>query len=115
MFVLACSGEVNFFLSRPTVSGSVSDRPLACPVARRQSESDTMVTNLLHQTVRLENDQGCRVLRLLDGTRSFDELVDEIRRSAAGDADGEPQAPEAVAASLRQFLRTAARLGLLIR
>lgn len=117
MFVLACSGEVSFFLSRPAVARSVSDRPLACPVARRQSESDMMVTNMLHQTVRLEDDRGCRILRLLDGTRSFDELVAEIRRADASGADGETsqQDPETVAASLHQFLRTAARLGLLIR
>jgi SAM-dependent methyltransferase len=118
MFVLACSGEVSFFLSRPAVARFAGDRPLASPVARRQSESDTMVTNMLHQTVRLEDDRGARILRLLDGSRSFDELVDQICREDAGRAGAQPPPqvdPEAVAGSLRQFLQTAARLGLLLR
>ena len=117
MFVLACSGEVNFFLSRPNVARIVSGRPLSSPVARRQSESDTMVTNILHQTVRLEDQRGCEILQLLDGSRSFDELVDVICRDCARLEYGETLQTdrEAVSRRLHQFLQTAAKLGLLIR
>ncbi|MBR1232077.1 methyltransferase regulatory domain-containing protein [Bradyrhizobium sp. AUGA SZCCT0182] len=121
MFVLACSGEVNFFLSRPNVARIVSDRPLASPVARRQSESETMVTNMLHQTVRLEDQRGCEILQLLDGSRGFDELVDLICRDCARlEHNDDPQQTlqpdrEAVSRRLHQFLQTAAKLGLLIR
>ncbi|SPP91600.1 hypothetical protein [Bradyrhizobium vignae] len=119
MFVLACSGEVGFFLSRPKLTRHVSDRPLASPVARMQSQSDTMVTNMLHQTVRLEDERGCQALQLLDGSRSFDELVEVICGGMANAADRHQSSvervdPAAVAGDLRQFLQTAAKLGLLI-
>jgi SAM-dependent methyltransferase len=118
MFVLACSGEVGFFQSRPNLTRRVGDRPFASPVARRQSESDTMVTNMLHQTVRLEDQKGCEILRLLDGSRSFDELLSEIVQRNARDESGESLHPQAdiaaVTESLRRFLQTAAKLGLLV-
>lgn len=117
MFVLACSGEVGFFLSRPKLTRHVSERPAASPVARRQSETDTMVTNLLHQTVRLEDERGCEILQLLDGSRNFGELVEEILRRNARGGDGNSDScidSAAARESLRQFLQTAAKLGLLI-
>lgn len=117
MFVLACSGEVGFFRSCPKLTRYVSDRPSASPVARRQSETDAMVTNLLHQTVRLEDERGCEILQLLDGSRSFDELVEEILRRNARDGNRETCScvdSATVRESLHRFLQTAAKLGLLV-
>jgi SAM-dependent methyltransferase len=119
MYVLACSGEVSFLISRPVLTRSISDRPLASLLARKQSEGDTLLTNLLHQSVRLEDEKACRILQLLDGTRTFGELVTEIcrHRSLDGSVAEDPSQaadPEAVSANLGRFLNTASKLGLLV-
>ena len=120
MYILACSGEVTFQVSRPNLTTSISDRPLASPLARKQSEADTLVTNLLHQSVRLENEQACRVLQLLDGIHGFDELVAKIcqQRSSSATLEGDSSRdcdPITVSAMLAKFLKTASKLGLLVR
>ena len=119
MYVLACSGEVTFQASRPNLTTTISDRPLASLLARKQSESDTLVTNLLHQSVRLEDEQACRILQLLDGTRSFEQLVARISQlhSITGSAEaGSSQESDQVVVSnmLKKFLKIASRLGLLV-
>jgi SAM-dependent methyltransferase len=119
MYVLACSGEVSFQVSRPGLTTTISDRPLASLLARKQSESDTLVTNLLHQSVRLEDEQACRILQLLDGTRSVEQLVAEISRlgstieSREADLSHESD-PVLVSNTLKRFLATASKLGLLV-
>jgi hypothetical protein len=118
MYVLVCSGEVTFQVSRANLMTSISDRPQASLLARKQSESDTLVTNPLHQSVRLDNEQGCRILQLLDGTRSFDELVAEICRQRSTSTPLEESGEGdrvAVSAELKKFLNTASKLGLLVR
>ena len=118
MYVLVCSGEVTFQVSRANLMTSISDRPQASLLARKQSESDTLVTNPLHQSVRLDNEQGCRILQLLDGTRSFDELVAEIcrQRSTSTPLEESREGDRvAVSAELKKFLNTASKLGLLVR
>jgi SAM-dependent methyltransferase len=119
MYVLACSGEVSFQVSRPGLTTAISDRPLASLLARKQSESDTLVTNLLHQSVRLEDAQACRILQLLDGTRSIEQLIAEISRpgstieSRDADLSREPD-HDLVSNTLTRFLKTASKLGLLV-
>jgi SAM-dependent methyltransferase len=119
MYVLACSGEVTFQVSRPSLTTTISDRPLASLLARKQSESDTLVTNLLHQSVRLEDEQACRILQLLDGTRSFEQLTAEVGRERPAIESDEQKLrdePDHVFVSnmLKRFLKTASKLGLLI-
>ena len=119
MYVLACSGEVSFQVSRPALTTMISDRPLASLLARKQSESDTLVTNLLHQCVRLEDEQACKNLQLLDGTRSFEQLIAEVSRQRSTAEVNESSLPteaDHVAASgtLKRFLDTASKLGLLV-
>jgi SAM-dependent methyltransferase len=119
MYVLACSGEVTFQVSRPSLTTTISAQPLASPLARKQSESDTLVTNLLHQSVRLEDEQACRILQLLDGTQTFEQLVSEICRERTAIEPREADLPQEsdrvlVSATLKRFLETASKLGLLI-
>jgi hypothetical protein len=119
MYILACSGEVSFQVSRPSLTTTISDRPLASKLARKQSESDTLVTNLLHQAVRLEDEQACRTLQLLDGTRSFEQLVAEIRRlhpaTELREAEFSQESNHVlVSDTLKRFLKTTSKLGLLL-
>ncbi len=57
----------------PAYASCLSERPLASPLARLQAETESLVTNLRHDLVRLEPDARAAI-RYLDGTRSLDEL-----------------------------------------
>ncbi|MGC2810646.1 MAG: class I SAM-dependent methyltransferase [Bradyrhizobium sp.] len=83
MFKLACNDAISFSLY-PRGEASNTGKPRASLLARRQSETDTLVVNLLHQSVRLESREACRILQLLDGSRNFDQLVDEVRALRPG-------------------------------
>ena len=115
MFVLAQSGEVELLLSRPNLTTVVSDWPVASLIARRQALNGMLVTNLLHQSVRLENENACRILQLLDGSRTFDDLVAEIRSQPALVASTTAADQHDLPDHLTRFLGTASKLGLLIR
>lgn len=80
MFILACSGEVSFLLSRPFLLQGASDRPQASLLARKQAQTGPLVTNLLHQTVQLEDDRTRDFLQLLDGTRTIDQITTEMTK-----------------------------------
>lgn len=66
---------------RPFVT-RISERPLASVVARIQAQHGSHVTNLLHESITLD-DLQCQVLRVCDGTRHRDDLIDSICGSAA--------------------------------
>lgn len=63
----------------PALTTSVSERPEASPLARYQTRSGELVTNLRHTSVRIEDDLGKRLLVLLDGTRDRVQLLRELR------------------------------------
>jgi methyltransferase-like protein/trans-aconitate methyltransferase len=119
MFVLACSGEVSFMLSPPFLVRNISDRPQASLLARKQAENGTLVTNLLHRPVRLEDDNARHFLQLLDGTRTVEQIVADMARilaHAPHAADGktagalQPSPQDSVERSLKVI----SKLGLLV-
>jgi len=56
----------------------VSERPLASPLARFQVERGLPVANLRHVEVEIEDEIGRELLKLLDGTRNPDALLDDL-------------------------------------
>ena len=60
----------------PQFTRSPGARPRASAVARYQAERGTEVTNLCHRTVRIDDDEGRRLLVSLDGTRDRAALAD---------------------------------------
>lgn len=62
----------------PHLVETVSDRPLASPVARWQVNECRPVTNLLHHSITLDDPLLRRLLALLDGARGRTELVGEL-------------------------------------
>jgi methyltransferase-like protein len=58
----------------PAVASSVAERPLASPLARQQLGKSTMLVNLWHRNVLIDNELALRLLPLLDGTRTQSEL-----------------------------------------
>jgi SAM-dependent methyltransferase len=122
MYVLACSGEVSFRLSAPRLAKAISDRPQASLLARKQAETTSLVTNLLHEAVRLKDDRTRLFLQLLDGTRTLDQLAVEMSRIAlepsqtdepgAATAGSDPQT--SVREEVARSLEMASKLGLLV-
>ena len=74
------------------------ERPRASALARWQIERQPEVTTLLHAVVRIDDEPGQILLRLLDGTRTRD----EIRRDLAA-AGGPELAPEQLDVNLRSL------------
>ena len=114
MYELARNDAISFSIYPRIPAEQTAERPLASLLARRQSETDTVITNLLHQAVRLDGQEVCRILQLLDGTRDFERLVAEVHAWRPKDQSDETDAPaDATRDSVRSFLATAKKLGLL--
>ena len=100
----------------------VGERPTASSLARVQAQTSEMVTNLRHESVRLEDDLVRRLLLLLDGTRDRAALLNELRRMiASGEAsieveekDDSSQKPNGLSDGLERSLDNLARLALLV-
>src|SRR6266498_3888774 len=102
--------------ARPSAfSAAPSARPVASPLARLQARRDTRVTNLRHEPVQLNPDIA-RLIQLLDGTRSRDEIertaVEWAIANAAATGTKMPSEParfvrEVVDQTLQQLAKSA--------
>lgn len=66
----------HLYATEPRFAKTAGERPLGCPLARRQAQTSLKVTNKLHRTVRLTEAERALLLAL-DGTRTRDELARE--------------------------------------
>jgi methyltransferase-like protein len=69
----------------PAFTSSVSEHPVASPLARLQAIESTDVTNLRHEPVRLSDAERV-LLAQLDGTRSRDDVLALVKERATGEA-----------------------------
>lgn len=74
MFAAYGSGVIHLHSHRPEVQLQVTSHPVANRLARWQAQHGTVVTNVLHASVILENELSQRLLQLMDGTRDHDAL-----------------------------------------
>jgi methyltransferase-like protein/SAM-dependent methyltransferase len=81
---------VEFHRYRPPYTMVAGDKPLASAVARLQAKDGTMITNLWHDRVHL-NDLQRYLLPFVDGTRSRQELLTIL---VGGVAEGKIKLPE---------------------
>ena len=95
----------------PEYAETVSERPVACPLARAQVRVGPFVTTRLHTVMRFDDDPSRRLVGLLDGTRTFAQLAAEM-----GDAFPPDQRPDPAALrdGLARNLERMARGGLLV-
>jgi len=122
MYVLACSGEVTFLVAPPFIVRDVSEHPQASLLARWQAGTGPLVTNLLHQTVRLEDDRTRYFLQLLDGTRTIAEIVTDMTETFGATIEitrtdnGEPMEPLVLSTGdgVARSLAMVGKLGLLV-
>jgi methyltransferase-like protein/2-polyprenyl-3-methyl-5-hydroxy-6-metoxy-1,4-benzoquinol methylase len=120
---LCLAGAVELHLHPAKFVFEVSDRPVASPYARLQAEDNLIVTNLRHEGFEL-NDLNRRLLLLLDGTRTQEDLLDELARIVTSEnmvvhRQGRPvtnplEARQALKEGLADNLRTLARAALLV-
>jgi methyltransferase-like protein/ubiquinone/menaquinone biosynthesis C-methylase UbiE len=71
-------GIVEFSLVPPRLVARPTNKPLASPLARLQSEEGSEVVNLRHFNLRIEDPLSRRLLQLLDGSRDRDALLDDL-------------------------------------
>ena len=64
----------------PRLATTLSERPAASRLARRQAEAGPLVTNLRHVNITLQDAITRRFLTLADGTRTVDELAAAVDR-----------------------------------
>jgi hypothetical protein len=74
---------------RPPLTPSVSERPCASAVARRQALASPHVTNLRHIAMDIDDTRLRRCLTLADGTRSIEQLALALSQADAGESEME--------------------------
>jgi hypothetical protein len=93
------TGGIDLHVHEPSLGDGLSSRPEACPVARWHAIHGGTITNRWHQEVVLSDPVLRRVLSMLDGTRTADDV---------GVALGQPEIA-------RASLHAIARAALLVR
>ena len=64
---LYSAGIVDFRAHNPAIARTVSERPVASPVARWQARQGRFVTSLFHVAVNIEDEIGRQLFAWLDG------------------------------------------------
>ena len=76
LLVDACyAGMVDLHVHPPTLASRSSARPQASAIVRWQVARQASVTNLRHETLRIDDPLARQLLAVLDGTRAVDDLV----------------------------------------
>jgi methyltransferase-like protein/protein-L-isoaspartate O-methyltransferase len=119
MYVLTFSGAAVFTAWPPIVTTEISSRPEVSALVRQQAQSSPIVTNQLHQAVRLEDEKVRRFVQLLDGTRTVDAIVREMSQVLESTPSLEEGSPEtksnsSVREEVERSLRVVSKLGLLV-
>lgn len=95
----------------PKYAEAVSDRPTVCPLARKQVQQGMFVTSRLHTTMRFEDAPSRRMVELLDGTRTKEQVVQEL---TAAFPPGQCPDPVTLNTGLDRHLERMATSGLLV-
>ncbi len=111
-------GVIELHTHEPAYSVEPSAFPVASPIARLQLKQSNVVTTLLHNSLRLEDELARQLLSLLDGTRDRSALIQELTRmieSGSKYASGEKEAMlEVLTTRLEEKLVELGKLGLLL-
>jgi SAM-dependent methyltransferase len=113
------AGVVEFRVNLPPVTGCVSERPVASPVARWQAQHGNFVSSLFHIAVKVEDEIGRCLLLSLDGSPDRNALTEKIcgqleSKNAFVVPDGDVAAARRkVELDLERNLNKLAQLGLL--
>ena len=116
------AGLLELYPRGPDYVTEVSERPMASSLARLQIEHDSLVTNLRHICVEVQDEIGRQLLRLLDGTRDRRMLLADLASAVESAPDtasaNKPSVHDVrknLAAELEANLQKLAKLALLVR
>jgi cyclopropane fatty-acyl-phospholipid synthase-like methyltransferase len=73
------AGVLEMHMFAPKFASIPGDRPLAYPLAQLQAVEGPIITTLLHNNIKLEDDLGRQLLLLLDGERTRTDLLRELQ------------------------------------
>jgi hypothetical protein len=120
LFRAYAARQADLHCEPPPLTTTVSERPEASLLARRQIEAGPIATNLRHSRIVLDDPVVRRFLPLIDGTRTLDALTADLNAAltAQGEvaprgADGAPL--QVTRAQVEENLAILARLALLVR
>jgi hypothetical protein len=99
---LFVGGVIDLSLHPVPLVTTVSERPLASPVARVMARTRQRVVNLRHEMVNLSDPAAHQLVQLLDGTRNRRALLEALGPQFTRGSDG-----------LEAMLRFCARVSLL--
>ncbi|MEY2429878.1 MAG: hypothetical protein QOJ40_2763 [Verrucomicrobiota bacterium] len=117
---LYSAGLIELRAGLAPITRSVSERPMASPLARWQAQHGDVATTAFHIAVKLEDEIGRSLLLWLDGTQDRKALVEKIwqllesRKALVVPEGNETAAREDLAAKLEKNLEKLAGLGLLV-
>ena len=78
LFAAYLSGLLKLSTYQPSLVTEISATPEVFPLARWQSEQGNVVTNLIHQSIEIEDPLVLQSVRLLDGTRDRAALLTSL-------------------------------------
>jgi methyltransferase-like protein/ubiquinone/menaquinone biosynthesis C-methylase UbiE len=117
------TGMLELYPRAPSYVTTVSSHPATSAIVRQQIQAGTIVTNSRHMNIQVEDELGRQLLRLLDGTRDREMLLQELTalftsgQATFGDADGRDDkslpSSEEIAHDLDKSLKKLADLALL--
>jgi methyltransferase-like protein/2-polyprenyl-3-methyl-5-hydroxy-6-metoxy-1,4-benzoquinol methylase len=109
-------GVIELHSHEPSYTIEPGDFPVASPIARLQLNHGNMVSTLLHNGLRLEDEIATKLLSLLDGSRDRAALTHELSGvlELVSTELTAAQGAESITAQLDQKLLELGRLGLLL-
>ncbi len=75
LFAAYRSGLIKLHTYQPAMATAISSHPKVFPLARWQATQEPVVTNLIHQSIEIEDEISLHLLQLLDGTRTRAEIL----------------------------------------
>jgi methyltransferase-like protein len=113
IFRVFAAGQIQLHFSPKCLTTTIEAKPKASLLARKQAETSLIVTNALHRTVSMKDETVRQFLMLVDGTRTVDELVSDLKAVVARSSQSE-SLPAVTRQTVDQNLGLLARLGLLV-
>lgn len=116
LFQIFCSGMLRLHVHEPVFTSEVSEKPLASPIARLQSEDSYSISSLLSTGVLMQDEIGNELIKLLDGTRDHKQLIVELTQFINSDKFDQPtqikesligELPEKLEENLTKFAQMA--------
>jgi methyltransferase-like protein/SAM-dependent methyltransferase len=106
------AGLIDLHTYQPRFTATINEYPVASPLARLQiADGNSTVTNLRHESIKVEDEMSKQLLVLLDGTRDRDALINALHQASEANAESN----EALAENVELRLKEIAQLALLIQ